>query len=192
MALDTYLIILVERGQRFRELTKWCSRFKINCINRFVATTDDRGIANTLTFIAERHRANVLFLEKSDSGIGLAAMESRDLGKVFGDLLNRVLKYYSILIPLPTYAGYPITLFPSDKHLNRFMEIEIPAIRSYASIYLSGIYRPVRIRDVKTIESIIRMFTRNRHIQLLMRRMRIEESDIYTPFSNVLQSYGAS
>jgi len=79
--------------------------------------------------------------------MGLVAIESRDLGKVSRDLLNRVLKYYSILIPLPTFAGYPIALFPSDKHLGRFMEIEIPAIRSYASIYLSGIYRPIRIRN---------------------------------------------
>jgi len=190
--LSTYLVILVERGQRFKELTKWCSRFKINCINRFVATTNDRGIANTLTFIAERHRANVLFLEKSADGIGLVAMESRDLGKVFGDLLNRVLKYYSIFIPLPTFAGYPIALFPSDKHLNRFMEIELPAIRSYVSINVSGVYRPVRIRDAKTLESIIRMFTRNKHIYTSMRRMRIEESDIHTVFSNILQSYGNS
>jgi len=191
--LDTYLVILVGRGQRFKELTKWCSRFKINCINRFVATTDDRGIANTLTFIAERHRANVLFLEKSDDGgIGLVAMESRDLGKVFGDLLNRVLKYYSIFIPLPTFTGYPIALFPSDKHLNRFMEIELPAIRSYVSISISGVYRPARIRDAKTVESIIHMFTRNKHIYASMRRMRIEESDIHTAFSNILQSYGGT
>lgn len=138
-----------------------------------------------MAFVAKRHRASVLLLEKSYSSIGLMIAESMNRGKVFNDLVNRVLKYYSILIPLPTFSGYPLILFPSDKYLSRFMEIELVAIRSYASIYLSGIYRPIRIRDAKILEKIIHMFLRNRHIQLLMRRLRIEKNDIYISFSNI-------
>ncbi len=181
-----FIVVLVEKAPKFKELTKWCLRFKVKCIGNYIASFNDRGPAQALAFIAERHRATTLLFKLNEGPLGLLLAKCIDQRKLFTDFLVRTLHRLGIYVPSTTFHGYPLVVFPTNQHLEEFSRFELHVISNYSEVMYVGPASMLRRKDQEVLAQILRTSIRSKQFKVLMKKAGISADELLKAFNIAL------